>query len=66
MAWLAAMMAMNGFDFGQLVWCWPEYVVTDGSCFNSYEVVGGSYVVVGFGLCNGWCNRLFLLDILSC
>ena len=35
------------FDFGQLVWCWPEYVVTDDSCFNPYEVVGASYVVVG-------------------
>ena len=46
-AWLAVVLTINGFDFGQLVWCWPEYVVTDGSCFNSYEVVGGSYVVVG-------------------
>ena len=38
---------MDGLDLGQLVWCWPVYVVTDDSCCNCYEVVGGSYVVVG-------------------
>jgi len=46
-AWLAAVLAMNGLALGQLVWCWPVYVVTDGSCFILYEVVAASYVVVG-------------------
>ena len=46
-AWLAAVLTMNGLALEQLVWCWPVYVVTDGSCFNLYEVVGASYVVVG-------------------
>ena len=46
-------MVMGGLDLGQLVWCWPVYVVTDDSCYNFYEMVGGSFVVVGFGQCNG-------------
>ena len=34
-------------DLGQLVWCWPVYVVTDDCCSNCYKMVGASYVVVG-------------------